>query len=95
MVNPLPTEYEAQHILFFENSENECRTINERVIIRKWPFIRPKAVLLTKDYDALKEKSTYFDLIERENRSLERWFSESVLNKKQVSHKNLTNKIEE
>ena len=74
---------------------DECRTINERVIIRKWPFIRPKAVLLTKDYDALKEKSTYFDLIERENRSLERWFSESVLNKKQVSHKNLTNKIEE
>ncbi len=54
-----------------------------------------KSSILTKDYDALKEKSTYFDLIERENRSLERWFSESVLNKKQVSHKNLTNKIEE
>lgn len=64
---------------------DECRTINERVIIRKWPFISPKAVLMTKDYDALKEKSTYFDLIERENRSLERWFSESILNKNQTS----------
>lgn len=60
---------------------DECRTINDRVTIRTWPFTRPKAILMTKDYDSLKEKSTYFDLIERENRSLERWFSESILNK--------------
>lgn len=97
-VNPKLYHYILEDVTkryFSVTQSYECRTINERVIVRKWPFIRPKAVLMTKDYDALKEKSTYFDLIERENRSLERWFSESVLNKKQVSNKNLTNKIEE
>lgn len=58
---------------------DECKTIHQRVKIRNLPFMQPKAILLSKDYELLKEKALYFDLIERENQSLERWVTSQVL----------------
>lgn len=59
----------------------ECKLIESRVKFKKkrW-FRQPSVCIMQMDYDSLKNKATYFDLIQGENQLLES-YSESVTEK--------------